>query len=149
MRLWDISFREGSAWIMAGACLLSGIVYFGITAAIFRDTGQLVPPIVPFIVAVIVLTIAAIVGNVLAALLDPRSANAAEDERDRWIALKASHVSGLILGFGLIISLLLNLLAVDNARLFHMIFASLLVSQITEYGLCIIGYRKLSSQGDA
>jgi len=143
----DVTFKEWSAWIMLGGCLLVGLFYFGLLFSYKNETGAWMPPIVPFIVGTVILITVSIIGHMAAAISNPNSAMEPYDERDKIIRLKAGHLSGVVLGFGVIISLLSNSVSPDGNLLFHMVFASLLIAQMTEYVLNIFGYRWIYSSG--
>jgi len=51
----DVTFKEWSAWIMLGGCLLVGLFYFGLLFSYKNETGAWMPPIVPFIVGTVIL----------------------------------------------------------------------------------------------
>lgn len=142
MTFRDVSFKEWSAWIMLTGCVLAGLFYFGLSYFHMQTTGTWITPIVPFIVITVILIAVSIIGHVIVAISNPSAATEPEDERDKLFRLKAGYVSGIILGLGVIMSLLLNAVSPDGNLLFHMVFGSLLFAQITEYALQIMGYRR-------
>jgi len=148
MNFRDISFKEWSAWIMLGGCLSAGLFYFGLLYSHRQATGTWMVPVVPFIVITIILIAVAMIGHSVAAMFNPSEAMQPADERDSFIRLKASHISGTILGLGVIISLLLNAVTPNGNILFHMIFGNLLFAQIAEYALQVVSYRRAHLAGD-
>lgn len=137
-----MSFREKSAWTMSGALLLSGAFYVWVVLRATIASGEIAPPFVGVIVVAVLLQIVvAIVGHALAAALRPPEAHAPSDERDRAINTRAGHVAGTVLGAGVVLSLGLYLVTEDAHALFHAVLASLLLAQLTEYGLQIRMFR--------
>jgi len=137
-----VAFQEKSAWIMSLALLVGGVFYFGVVAAMSSAIGKLAPPILP-IVAVYtgILVLIAIVGHIVAAVCAPRDASAPLDERDRTVTSRAGHRSGYVFGIGAILSLGFYLFTYDGNLLFYGVFASLMISQLVEYGMQIHLYR--------
>ena len=137
-----MAFYEKSALIMSFALLIGGIFYFSVVATMSGELGHLVPPMLPLVAVYTAILIAvAIAGHVAAAVMAPREANASPDERERQLAMRASHYSGLIFGAGVIVSLGFYLLSYDGHLLFYSVFGSLMISQLAEYGLQIVLYR--------
>lgn len=137
-----MAFQEKSAWVMLVALLLAGAGYFALVAWLSAQMGGLAPPLAPALVVYVVALIAiAIVGHIVVAAGAPREANASLDERERFIEARASHRSGTVLGGAVILSLGLYLTTVDGNVLFYSVLASLMLSQILEYGLQIALHR--------
>jgi len=135
-----MSFKEKSAWVMLIALSMTGLGYIYIVT---KTPLSLAPPILPTIIAyTIALTLLAILGHIVIALWNPKEANAATDERDRLISIRASHFSSYILAIGVVIALGLYLIQYDASVMFYTIFGSLILSQITEYLLQITYYRR-------
>ena len=137
-----MAFRETSAWIMSGALLLCGAFYGLVVVGASMGIGRIAPPFPPVVVlAVILLIIISVVGHTVAAILNPKDANARSDEREKAIANRAGHLSGMTLGFGVVASLCVYLFCYDGFLLFHSVAASLFVAQLTEYATQIVLYR--------
>lgn len=135
-------FQEKSAWVMSAALLIGGALYFGVVGAMSAAAGVLVRPLLPMIaVYTVLLVVLAIVGHIAIAVLSPKEANAPLDERERRIFDRAGNVSGFVFGFGAIVALGLYLLSHSGDALFYLVFASLMVSQLTEYAARIFLYR--------
>ena len=135
-------FHEKSAWIMIASLLLGGLLYFSAVLSGWSDANQLVSPKVPLIVGYTVcLTIIAVVGHIIIAVLAPRDANAPADERERLIFSRAGHFSSYLLATAIVLSLALYLVTGSGDLLFYCVFASLMLGQITEYVLQVIFYR--------
>jgi hypothetical protein len=135
-------FQEKSAWIMTVALLVGSAFYFGVVAAMSSRIGQLAPPNLPLVaVYTALLVLVAIAGHVVIAVFTPREANARLDERERKITIQAGHRSGDVFGMAIVLSLGLYLVTYDGNLLFYCVFASLMISQLIEYGLQILLYR--------
>ena len=136
-------FHEKSAWIMLAALLLGGLLYFGSVVAMSMGMESLAPPTLPqVIVYTVILVLIAIAGHVVVAALAPREADARPDERERLILAQAGNRSSLVIGVGVLLSLGLYLVTYDGHLLFYGVFASLMLSQLAEYGLQIWYYRR-------
>lgn len=137
-----MAFQEKSAWIMTLALLIGGLFYFGLVVLISNDMEQLAPPLLPLIVIYTIILVAlAIVGHVLIAIMAPKEANAPLDERERQIQYRAGHWSGYVIGVGVIVSLGSYLFTRNGDLLFYAVFASLMLSALTEYASQIVLYR--------
>ncbi|MDJ0920001.1 MAG: hypothetical protein QNI84_02660 [Henriciella sp.] len=137
-----MSFREQSAWAMMAILTVGGLWYFNKVRAASVALGETAPPIMPFVIAYIVLiVIASIVAMSVLGMASPEAANAPADERERQADSRAGDLSGYVLGAGVIIGLLHYPLHMDGNMLYHIGFASLMLSQIAEYGLRIWYYR--------
>jgi hypothetical protein len=91
---------------------------------------------------VVLVVIGSVVAQATLGISSPREATAPADERERPLLDRAGNLSGLVLGFGAITSLL-HFLAHENAYLlFHSIMGSLILSQIAEYVLQIVLLRR-------
>lgn len=135
-------FREKSAWIMAFLLVSLGAAYCYVVAAISSESGQLATPLLRLIVvytACLILLTA--VGHAVIAILAPKDAYAATDERERGIFDRAGHYSSYFVGVGVVMSLGAYLVLRSGDLLFYTVFASLMVGQIMEYVFQIIFYR--------
>ena len=88
-------------------------------------------PLVAFSTAILVAV--AIAGHIVIALMAPKEASASLDERERQLAVRAGHHSGLVFGAGVIPSLALYLFSYNGNLLFYCVFGSLMISQLVEY----------------
>ena len=138
-----MAFREISAWIMVLALLLGGAFYVEAVMGLSAALGELAPPVLPLVVVyTMVLVAVAIVGHVVAAVIAWRDAGAPADERDREIEKRASHLSSYVLGAGVVLALGVYLLNQQGDLLFYLVFASLMLSNLAEYALQIVFYRR-------
>ncbi len=138
-----MSFREQSAWVMIVILTGGGLWYFNMIRKASQALGETAPPIIPFVISYIVLiVIASIVAFTVLGIASPEAANAPADERERWAESRAGDWSGYVLGGGVMLGLLYYPLNMDGNMLYHIGFASLMLSQIAEYGLQIWFYRR-------
>ncbi|RUO31431.1 hypothetical protein CWE12_00045 [Aliidiomarina sedimenti] len=138
-----MAFQEKSAWIMLGILLVLAAGYFIQVGQLSAAAGEVINPqlaaVVKFTVAIIVWSV---ISHVALALFWPKDAQQKLDERERRIHDRAGHLSGLVLGFGLVTALG-YFLVIGNANvLFYMGFASLILSQLSEYVFRIFNYRR-------
>ena len=139
----NMTFHERSAWIMTILLVLIGGWYLNGVWQMSLAMGETAPPLMPFIaVATVFLVIGAIISHTIAALIDPESANEGEDERDKQVMQKSGNLAGYVLGFGCFAGLWHFVWLSDGNMLFHIIVASLIASQIAEYVLTILYYRR-------
>lgn len=138
-----MSFREKSAWLMGTIMVLGAVYYFNLVNGASRAMGDVSAPVIGFVIAyVVVIVLASIVGMILLGISSPAEANAPADEREKMAEYKAGHWSGIVLGIGVVSSLLNYAVTGNGNMLFHLCFGSLMVSQIAEYGLQIILFRR-------
>lgn len=137
-----MSFREKSAWVMGALTLAAGLYYLHIGLAASRELGWAAPPVMLFMPFTVLVIVASIVAQALLAILTPKEANAPADERERPLLDRAGNWSGLVLAAGAVTSLIFFIRHQDGALLFHGVMASLIVSQVAEYGLQVMLLRR-------
>jgi hypothetical protein len=138
-----MSFREKSAWLMVVSLGLASVAYAAIVVALSRAIGSLLPPLLPFLVVfTVALTVLAAGSHVFIALLAPKDAVAAADERDRAINARAGAWSGYVFAAGVALSLTLYLAMRNGDALFYGVFGSWVLAQLSEYAFEIVLYRR-------
>ncbi|MBQ4833761.1 hypothetical protein J8L70_10950 [Pseudoalteromonas sp. MMG010] len=138
-----MSLQERSAWIMLIALLFSGVIYMFTLLSLTDELGSLPSPSSPTLLGFTFITIAiAIIGHAIIAMMNPKDTNAPTDERGRLISQKAGSISSYILAAGIVCSLSLFLLIQNGSMLFYACFASLIISQISDYILQIYFNRR-------
>jgi hypothetical protein len=138
-----MSFREKSAWLMVISLGLASVAYAAIVVSLSNAMGSLLPPLWPFLVVfTVALTVLAAGSHIFIALLAPKDAVAAADERDRAIGARAGAWSGYVFAAGVALSLALYLLARNGDALFYGVFGSWVLAQISEYAFEIALYRR-------
>lgn len=137
-----MSFREKSAWVMGAMMLGAGLFYLNLALAASKGVGSTPPPIAAFLPFTLLVIVASVVAQTMLAILMPKEANAPADERERPALDRAGHWSGLVLGAGVVSSLLFFFQHQDGFLLFHTIMGSLILSQIAEYAFQITLIRR-------
>lgn len=128
---------------MIVALTLSGWIYFDTVIATTRAMGQTAPPNIGIIaVATVVIVAIAIFGHVIAAVIDPATADAPEDERDTRIAQRAGNLAGWVLSIVVMGGIWSFAVRGDGNLLFHILIMGMVLSQLTEYALKIWFYRR-------
>ena len=138
-----MAFQEKMAWAMVGILTVTGALYYAWVFWATTQLGHLPPPILPFLVVYVVLIIvAAALMAAGFAITNPSEANAPLDERERLIQFKSAAQSGRVFGFLIVVGLIDFAVFQNGNRFFHIAFAALIISQILEYGLTVLFYRR-------
>ena len=132
-----MSFKEKSAWVMGAIMVATGLFYANLVAS--APQAPVIGPLIPYVLAVIVLSI---VAQVILAISSPKEAEAPADERERSVIDRAGHLSGIVLGFGVISAVIMYIAGWSPTMLVHAIVGSLIVSAIVEYALQIFYFRR-------
>lgn len=136
------SFSEKSAWVMFPALLIASLFYVAPIFGALRAGDPLPPPGMNVIVFILILIALAIVGHVIAALVDVSSAYEAADERDRNVILHAEAWSSTVFGFVALLGLVSYFVLRSGDILFHVVFSGLILSHLISSGLTLIAYRR-------
>lgn len=136
-----MSFREKSAWAMGAVILVTGLFWLRIALSLPRDAPALahVGPLVPYVIAVIVLSIAV---QVALAIASPKDAERPADERERIAIDRAGHWSGVVLGVAVITGVLHYFWYGQGNLLLLWVVGGLILSQLAEYAFQILLFRK-------
>jgi uncharacterized membrane protein len=129
-----MTYREKSAWVMGALMLAAGIYYLDLAVDSAPDVNSGARPLAIVVPFTILLVVASVVAQTTMAILMPKDASAAADERERPLLDRAGNWSGFVLAAGAVSSILCFAYARNGDLLFHMIMGSLIVSQIAEYG---------------
>lgn len=139
-----MSFKEKSAWLMLLALGIATTLYTYSVVIISKEIGELVPPIMPSLIAyTVILVIISVVGHIVLALLSPKEANNSTDERERIIFARAGSAASFVMGFCIVISLGIYLFTYSGHLLFYTVFGSLILSQLFEYVAQIFYFRSV------
>ncbi len=141
-----MAFREKSAWISLVLTLSIYGAYF-VACARGIASGQ------PFVVtgaislAVVVLVVLQVVSMIVVSALSPRDAQAPEDERERFIQLRAKSAAYLTLQFGAVAAAASvyfgrGLGEAGTWVVANAVFGALAVAQVTQHLAVIVGYRR-------
>jgi len=137
-----MSFRELSAWVMAAVMVCTGLYYLRGYLAASHALGGGVPGFAALAPYAVFAVAAAIAAQIAITVFEPKGAERAPDERERPALWRAGHWAGLVQG-GLCIGALQYVIHNDDpAILFHLLVASLIVSQLLECALQILFLRR-------
>jgi hypothetical protein len=136
-----MSFREKSAWAMGAVMVLTGVFWLRFALGIPADAPAIaqVGPLIPYVIAVIVLSVAV---QVVLALAWPRDSDKPADERERIAIDRAGNWSGVVLGVALLHGALQYLWYGQGNLLFLWIVGGLILSQVAEYAFQIVLFRR-------
>jgi len=130
-------FKEKSAWVMGAIMLATGLWYAQLVAA--APDAPVIGPLIPYVLAVIVLSIVAQVGLAIAS---PKEANAPADEREKIVIDRAGHWSGIVMGVLALAACATYAAAPDGVMLFYSIIGALILAQLAEYVFQIVLFRR-------
>lgn len=140
-----MSFREKSAWIILITLIVLTIVFWLHLPPPFT----LAPDPNPFMFHVLMLSIGTFVGvvviaHIVVAVLAPRDAKAAKDERERLIELKSTAIAAYVYTFltmgGIFISL--HVVHANEIGIAYLMLLSFVVASIVNYAMRIYYYRR-------
>ncbi len=138
-----MTFHEKSAWAMGILLTLIGGWYLKTIWDVSIELGETAPPLLGLAaIATIALIIGAIITHTLIGISDPEGSDGSEDERDKQVLRRSGNIAGYVLGFGCFAGLWHYVWQQDGNLLFHIIVGSLIASQIAEYVLTILFYRR-------
>ena len=134
-------FKEKIAWIS----VITTIVVWGTYFGFLLTSGRQLPgpvQVVGFVGAVIVQAILVTVAAIVTAVLSPRDASAASDERDKAVSRRAYAFAYPVL-LSLIVCVAASMhFGVDARGMAYGIMASIVIAEIIHYGAQIAGYRQ-------
>jgi len=137
-----MSFREKMAWVMLVALAAASVAYFVPMWSVTREAGFIAPASTALgVISVFILVAIAVVGAIIAALSDVKSANAEADERERGIISIAENVGATVLGAGVVLIIVLAHLLDGIAWVVPGLVAALVASQIVTYVVQLCLYR--------
>lgn len=95
-----------------------------------------------FILATVLLTILAAGSHIVLALLFRAQADAAQDERDQFIALRSERLSGYILAVGVFTGIVLAMLDTAAFWIAQALLAAWVLSEVSEGVSKLVQYRR-------
>lgn len=138
-----MTFHEKSAWAMGLLIAAIGVWYTQKIWQISLSLGETAPPNIALAAAAtFMLIIGAIISHIAIAASNPSESDGEEDERDKQVLRRAGNISGYVLGFGCFAALWHYFAQRDGDLMFHIIVVSLILSQLAEYILTIVYYRR-------
>ncbi|MDP1632617.1 MAG: hypothetical protein Q8L66_14470 [Caulobacter sp.] len=134
-----MSFREKTAWIsLFTVVLVMGPYFYGLIVDPPQGAAA-VGGLIKAIIAVIVLQVAL---HIAVAVWSPKAAQAATDERERLIALKADRVGYYVLASGAFLAAATIHLGFGRAEIANGVLAALVAAEILRSGAQIVGFRR-------
>lgn len=134
----NLSFQEKSLWLMFVS--LIGAFGFYFVTVLPTNTLDVMPQQVGlFVLAVVLLVMMQIVGQIVIAIVDRR---AETDERDRLISLKGTRNAAYILATGVFVALCTALLTKGNFVFMHVLLGFWVLAQLVEIGSQLYLYRR-------
>lgn len=134
-------FREKIAWISVVSTVVIWGSYFGVMAATRWHLPGAVY-MVGFFGAAIVQAVVVAVASIATAVLSPRDASAASDERDRTIARRSYAVAYPVL-LTLVVCVAASMhLGITAHGMAYGIMGAIVLAEIVHYGTQIAGYRR-------
>ncbi|MGH8758216.1 MAG: hypothetical protein ACREVW_01670 [Burkholderiales bacterium] len=134
----DLSFQEKSLWLLLVSLVAGFGFYFG--SVLPTDAVDVMPhQVVVFALAVVMLVILQIVGHVVIALVDRRTAT---DERDRLIELKGARNAAYVLATGVFLALCAALVTKGNFVFTHVLLGFWALAQLVEIGSQLFLHRR-------
>jgi divalent metal cation (Fe/Co/Zn/Cd) transporter len=134
------SFEEKSVWVQLVGTLLGIAAYAAMSAGLISSGVRELPAYAAaFGVSIGMVVVAMVLGHVTVAIASRRIE---ADERDRLIAWKAEYRSSWLTAAGVMIGLTMMLFGYATVWVAHALLVSLYVSQVFNYLLRIVYYRK-------
>lgn len=139
----DASFREKCACAMAVVLTVAGAYYVSEVIGASAALGETAPPDMHLVlIYVVMIVIASIVVTSVLATSAGKEAGAPADERERLIQHKAGNWAGYVLAVPVVSGLFHYSVNGDGDLLFHLVFLSLLLSQIADYVFQVVLFRR-------
>lgn len=137
-----MAFEEKMAWVTLVSITLVYGAYFWIIADLVSTEPIAEIGYQGLMIATVVgVVFLAVAGSIVVALSNPKRADE-HDERDKSIARRAGSISGIVLGAGVFIPLVLAMADAESFWIAQAILAALVVSQIAEDSIRIYFYRR-------
>jgi len=143
-----LSYKEKSSWGMLIALAVIGGLYFHAAWGLWQADGLVVSAAFRLLFGYTILLVVALIAyHVLIAVL---SKPEVEDERDRLIEWRASHVGGLVLAFG-VISVILHIMGagwlgydlfLSPIAIAHFLLLVMVAATVVELALKLYYYRR-------
>lgn len=137
-----MAFKEKSAWLMLFATLIvGGYMFYAVVQTYIEQ--QVVPAVLPvFIKLTVALIILSIIGQMTLAIGNRNQAEKKADERERLFLRRGQAAAGGVLAAGIVVGLLHFLVLNDGNLLFYSCLLSLILAQLVEYIVQIVGFRR-------
>ncbi|MEW9798501.1 hypothetical protein [Alteromonas sp. CYL-A6] len=137
-----MSFYEKSAWVMMLTLLATALWYFFSVSQASTVEVMASPSLLSLIAVVVVQVVVIAVAHAVIAIMKPKEANRAFDEREQQIAEKAAHAASLVMNAGVAISLAVYLVFSSGDMLFYSVLLSLYAGALMNYAARVYLYRR-------
>lgn len=138
-----MGFREKMAWAMLVIMSGTGSLYFYWVYQQSMALGDWAPPNLTFLIGYVILVIVlAIIAGIVIGISRPSEASPPMDERERMISFSGEVWAGRLMTVLILCALGDFALSGSGNRLFHLAFASLVISQVAEHIMQILFYRR-------
>lgn len=135
----DLSFNEKMHWVtIIALVVIYGFYFLAVLPPESPDVSG--EQVVLFLVLLVPLVLIFIIGAIVAVATGRRS-EVEDDERDRLIELKGIRNGAYVLGTGVFAAIACALLTDGNFWLIHVLFASLVLSEVIESASRLVYYR--------
>ncbi len=134
------SFEEKSVWIQLVGTGVSLAAYLWVAGVMYANgVDRLEAYAAVFMVAVALMVIILVIGHIFAAVVGKAEKR---DERDRVIGWRSESNSSWVLAAGIMTALACMAASVEPVLVAHLLLLSLFASQMMQYGLQILYYRR-------
>lgn len=137
-----MAFREKSAWIALITYAAVFGAYFVLLWRAWDDSHGQGLSIGLMVAAVIALIVVAAALTVVAALLNPKEANTAADEREMLIDLKAERIASFTLSAGVVCLIGALLVGWNGYLVANLLLAALVISELVKACAQIVQFRR-------
>lgn len=135
----DLSFNEKMHWVtIIGLLVIYGFYFLTVLPPESADVAG--NQVVLFIILLVPLILFFIIGAIVA-VMTGRKSEVEDDERDRLIGLKGIRNGAYVLGTGVFAAIACALLMDGNFWVIHVLFASLVLSELVESASQLFYYR--------
>lgn len=135
----DLSFKEKMHWVtIIALAVIYGSYFLIVLPPESPDVSG--NQVVLFVILLVPLILIFIVGAIVAAVTGRRS-EVEDDERDRLIELKGIRNGAYVLGTGVFTAIASALVMDGNFWVIHVLFASLVLSELVESASQLVYYR--------
>ena len=138
----DMSFREKSAWISVLTYLgVYGYYFWVVVGAIQAGHTEGLPFLGLLVNLMVLLVVLEIVLHIVAAIQRPKDAQAAVDEREKLIALKATRNAFHVVMLGAVLAIAAVALGAPVFFTVNGLFLAIVLAELTRFGGQIVYYR--------
>ncbi len=138
-----MSFREKMAWISLLANLaIYGFYFAALAAALGRGGADAAHFTDLLIGSVVLLVVVTVVLSIIVAAWAPKEAQAAEDEREKRIALEASHAAYFVISAGAVMVIAALYFGISDFLAVNALFFVLVAGELTKNAAQIFQFRR-------